>query len=149
MLSEEKKVTSGIINWKAKMLQNAYKKFGECLPLPSNPNKNLQGWYLELYWEALAEESKKLAEELVAIEPAILADCKNQLLENDAVESPVDMLINAEVMLPSVKNDGTSVLFCVKNRSQNEKGESIGEYNENPLVYIYFLFLFGVNRTEI
>ena len=65
----------------------------------------------------MAEVLKELAEESVTIEPSILADCKNNLLENDAVESPVNMLINAEVMLPSVKNDGTSVLFQVKNRS--------------------------------
>lgn len=104
VLSEEEKATPGIINWKAKMLQNAYKRFGKCLPLCSNPSKNLQSEYLELYWEALTKGSKEN-------KLAIPASCSNPVLENDAVESPINMLINAEVMLPSVNNDGTSVLF--------------------------------------
>ena len=89
---------------------------------------------MELYKEALAADSKDLAGESLATEPPIPADCKNNSLEDNAVESPVDMLINAEVMLPSIKNDGTSVLFCVKNRSRNEKGECVGEFHENLLL---------------
>jgi len=131
VLSEKELALPEMIQWKAEMLQNAYRKFGECLPIPPDPNKNLQGRYLELYKEALAADSKDLAEESVSTEPPIPADCRNNFLEDNAVESPVDMLINAEVMLPSVKNDGTNVLFCVKNRSRNEKGECVGEYHES------------------
>ena len=87
-----------------------------------------------MYKEVVAEDLNELAEESIAVEPSIPADCKNNLLVDDAVESPVDMLINAEVMLPSVKNDGTSILFCVKNGSCIEEGECIGQYNENPLL---------------
>ena len=47
-LSEQEMASPGILQWKAEMLANAYKKFGECLPLPPDPNKNLQGRYLEL-----------------------------------------------------------------------------------------------------
>ena len=138
VLSEKENTNPEIVKWKAEMLQNAYKRFGECLPLCQNWNKNLEGEYLELYLEAFTEELKEN-------ELAIPANCLNPVLEHDAVESPVDMLINAEVMMLSVKNDGTSVLFQVKNQSLNEQGESIGEYHDNPLLNTQVYKLEGVS----
>lgn len=58
--SEEEHVSPGIVNWKAEMLQNVYKIFGECLLLSQNPNKNLEGEYLESSWDALTEKSGEL-----------------------------------------------------------------------------------------
>ena len=56
-------------------------------------------------------------------------DCPNPSLKGEAVESPVDMYVNAKVIFPSSKNDGTNTLCRVTNLARNDQGESLGLYN--------------------
>lgn len=128
-LSEVEKVKPEIIKWKDEILQNACKRFRECLPICQNPKNNIDGEYYESYRVVLPEESGDCPEE-----NTIPEDCLNPRLDNNEAESPVNMLINAEVMLISAKDDSTSVLCCVRNCSQNKQGEGIGDFNENPLL---------------
>ena len=110
------------------MLNTVQGKFGPSLPLSSVPN-TIEREYIETYQEAKTLDSSNRSEECI-----VPPDCPNPSLQNEAVESPVDMYVNAEMILPSSRNDGTSELCRVTNLAQNDQGEGLGSFNKNPLL---------------
>ena len=66
-------------------------------------------------------------------------DCPNPQLYEDKSESQVDCLVhdyfvNIKLMLPSLREDGTADLCKVQRPACDDTNETIGDYNQNPLL---------------